>query len=273
MLERIIPSSGERLPVMGLGTWQTFDIAEAIPSQSFSQVLRELHQAGGTLIDSSPMYGRAEAVIGRLTQASGIANVYFYATKVWTQGKEAGIRQMEASLHKLQRSSLDLMQIHNLVDWKNHLPTLRDWKEKGIIRYIGITHYTDAMHGELAKIISTVPVDFAQFNYSITARNAEKQLLPMAMDNGVATLINRPFGEGVLFSNVKGRVLPPWASELGIESWSQFVLKFILSHPAVTCVIPATGNPQHLLDNIKAGSGPLPDSNTREKMAALMASI
>lgn len=272
MLQRIIPSSGETLPAIGLGTWQTFDVSRS-GKEPLAEVLAGLHQAGGKLIDSSPMYGRAEDVIGDLTQASGIADNYFYATKVWTQGREAGIRQMQDSMQKMQRTTVDLMQVHNLVDWKTHLKTLAEWKEKGIVRYIGITHYTNAYHDELAQILSNEPIDFVQFNYSITARNAEKRLLGAAADKGVATLINRPFGEGSLFVHVSGKALPPWAAEYHITTWSQFFLKFILSHPAVTCVIPATGNPKHLLDNVQAGTGPLPNAAGRERMAAYIASL
>jgi diketogulonate reductase-like aldo/keto reductase len=227
-----------------------------------------LHAAGGSVIDSSPMYGRAEEVVGDLTAELETRNAFFYATKVWTQGREAGIRQMQDSLRKLRRTSLDLMQIHNLVDWQTHLRTLREWQAAGRIRYIGITHYTDGMHEQLERVFSQEPVDFVQFNYSILDRHAEQRLLPAAADHGVATLINRPFSEGNLLARVRREALPAWAAELGITSWPQFLLKFILSHPAVTCVIPGTSNPEHLQDNLRAGEGPLPDEVTREKMAA-----
>ena len=269
MLQREIPSSKELLPVIGLGTWQTFDVSNNADYAPLKEVLQQMHAAGGTLIDSSPMYGRAEEVTGNLTSETSIQNDFFYATKVWTQGKEEGIRQMEASFSKMKRTTIDLMQIHNLVDWKTHLDTLRNWKEEGRIRYIGITHYTNAMHEDLEKIITSIPLDFVQFNYSIVARNAEKRLLPAAADHGVATLINRPFGEGALFSKVEGKTLPAWAASYNIKSWSQLFLKFILSLPAVTCVIPATSNPAHLADNMQAGIGQLPDKKEREKMAAL----
>jgi diketogulonate reductase-like aldo/keto reductase len=270
ILKREIPSSKELLPVIGLGTWQTFDVASQSDYPALKQVLQQMQAAGGTLIDCSPMYGRAEEVTGNLTNETNIQDDFFYATKVWTQGKEEGIRQMEASFRKMKRTTMDLMQIHNLVDWKTHLGTLRNWKEEGRIRYIGITHYTDASHDELEKIITTIPVDFVQFNYSIVARNAEKRLLSAAAAHGVATLINRPFGEGALFSQVKGKSLPHWVAEFNIKSWSQFFLKFIISHPAVTCVIPATSNPEHLADNMQAGSGQMPGAKEREKMAALL---
>ena len=271
MIERTIPSTHEKLPVIGLGTWQTFDVTEPAAKAPLRDVLNTLHQFGGTLIDSSPMYGRSEAVVGELTAGSALNDQFFYATKVWTQGREAGIRQMNESFDLMGRKTMDLMQIHNLVDWKTHLQTLNDWKESGKIRYIGITHYTDSMHDELANIIASVPVDFVQFNYAITSRHAEKRLLPTAADHGVATLINRPLGEGGLFAKVRGKTLPNWANDYGIESWGQFFLKFLVAHPAVTCVIPGTSKPAHMADNAKAGHGPLPDAATREKMAALIA--
>jgi diketogulonate reductase-like aldo/keto reductase len=225
-----------------------------------------MHNANSKLIDSSPMYGRSEETIGLLTEDAH-PEKFFYATKVWTQGKEEGVRQMENSFRKFRRSVIDLMQIHNLVDWKLHLQTLRQWKEEGKVRYVGITHYTDDMHDELSKIIRSEKVDFVQFNYSITNRHAEKHLLSTAFDHGVAILINRPFGEGRLFDKVRGKNLPLWAKEYGMETWSQYFLKFIISHPAVTCVIPATSNPSHAEDNFKAGTDPLPSESIRKKMA------
>jgi diketogulonate reductase-like aldo/keto reductase len=231
-----------------------------------------MNDSGGKVVDSSPMYGKSEEIVGLLTSnASG--GHFFYATKVWTQGKEEGIHQMESSFHKFKRSVIDLIQIHNLVDWKTHLNALRKWKEEGRIRYIGITHYTDSMHDDLVKIIKTEQIDFVQFNYSVAHRNAEKNLLPTAAEYGVATLINRPFGEGNLFNQVKGKTLPSWAKEYDIESWSQFFLKFIISHPDVTCVIPATSNPLHAADNMKAGLEPLPDNAARMKMVAFLKSL
>ncbi|MGG9964016.1 aldo/keto reductase [Ferruginibacter sp. SUN106] len=272
MIKRIIPSSGEALPVIGLGTWQTFDVTgNAYPG--LKEVLTKMHTAGGTLIDSSPMYGRSENAIGDICSAMPAADDFFYATKVWTTGLQQGIEQMESSMQKMQRTRMDLMQIHNLTDWKTHLPQLRRWKESGKIRYIGITHYTDASHEELEKIITAEKLDFVQFNYSITARNAEKRLLNVAAANGVATLINRPFGEGKLFGAVNGKPLPAWAKEIGIESWAAFFLKYIIAHPAVTCVIPATGNPAHVMDNLKAGEGILPDDGTRKKLIDWLANV
>lgn len=265
MIHRTIPSTGERVPVIGLGTWQSFDVSSGL--EPLNDVLTVMADAGGRLIDSSPMYGRSEEVVGTLT-SQWKDNPFFYATKVWTKGREEGIRQMNSSFKKFRRPVIDLMQVHNLVDWQTHLRTLRKWKEEGRIRYIGITHYTDSVHEELAKIIRLEKIDFVQFNYSITDRHAEKELLPVAAENGVATLINRPFGEGKLFGKVRGKSLPPWAAECNIENWSQFFLKFLIAHPAVSCVIPATSNPLHAADNMKAGLEPLPDEALRKKMAA-----
>jgi len=272
MLYRFIPSSGEALPVIGLGTWQTFDVGtERYPD--LKEVLTSMHSAAATLIDSSPMYGRSEKVIGDITSTMPGADDFFYATKVWTTGLKEGISQMETSMQKMKRKTMDLIQIHNLTDWKTHLPVLRRWKEEGKIRYIGITHYTDASHQELEKIIRSERLDFVQFNYSIAARNAEKSLLDAAANAGVATLINRPFGEGRLFGSVQGKSLPPWAKEAGINSWAAFFLKYIIAHHAVTCVIPATGNVAHLKDNLQAGKGGLLDNVVKKKMVGLMSGL
>jgi diketogulonate reductase-like aldo/keto reductase len=265
MIVRQIPSTGEMIPVIGLGTWQSFDVAPSSDLEPLKKVLSSMNAAGARLIDSSPMYGRSEEVVGLLTK-DDTNNSFFYATKVWTRGKDEGIRQMETSFQKMKRSVIDLMQVHNLVDWRTHLATLQGWKEEGRVRYIGITHYMDYMHRELADIIQSQKIDFVQFNYSIANRHAEEFLLKTAADNGVATLVNRPFGEGNLFNMVNGKKLPAWAAEYGIENWSQFFLKFIISHPAVTCVIPATSNPKHAEDNLKAGVQPLPDESIRKKM-------
>lgn len=273
MLNRPIPSTREKLPVVGIGTWQTFDVSGKSEQEPLLQALKAVHQAGGRLIDSSPMYGRSEEVVGTLTAESGIPNEFFYATKVWTRGREAGIQQMEDSMRKMKRPTMDLMQIHNLVDWKTHLETLKSWKAAGKIRYIGITHYTDSMHDDLVQIFTKFPIDFVQFNYSVLSRNAEKTLLPAAQDKGVATIINQPFAEGRLFSLVKGKELPAWAQENDINSWAQFFLKFLTGHPAVTCVIPGTSNPRHAADNMLAGHGRQPDAALREKMAALIRSF
>ena len=273
MLTRLIPSSQEALPVIGLGTWQTFDVADTTPPPPLVQTLETLQAAGGSVIDSSPMYGRSEEVVGTITGQLPNPDGFFYATKVWTQGREEGIRQMRASMHKLRRPTLDLLQIHNLVDWRTHLKTLREWQAAGTVRYLGITHYTDSRHDELERVLRQERLDFVQFNYSIFDRHAEQRLLPAAADLGVATLINRPFAEGDALARLRGQPLPAWAAEHGIGSWAEFLLCFIISHPAVTCVIPGTRNPAHLADNLRAGSSPLPDAALREKMAAYVRNL
>lgn len=271
MLTRPIPSSGEALPVVGLGTWIQFDVGAAESErQPLREVLQRMADMGGKLIDSSPMYGQSEQVVGDLSVATGLADRFFYATKVWTSGRLAGIGQMEASLRKMQRKTMDLMQVHNLVDWRTHLKTLQQWKDEGKIRYVGVTHYTVSAHEQLEQIIKSHRIDFVQFNYSIRVRNAERRLLDAARDRGVAVIINEPFEKGELFGAVKGKTLPEWAAEYDINSWGQFFLKFILSHPAVNCVIPGTSNPKHAVDNMGAGYGRLPDAKGREKMAQVV---
>ena len=272
MIIRKIPSSGEELPVVGIGTWKSFDVGQD-QYPALEKVLLELHHGGGRLIDSSPMYGKSEAVIGAITAPLETIHDFFYATKVWTTGKEEGIHQMETSMKKMGRRTMDLIQVHNLTDWKTHMPQLRRWKEEGVIRYIGITHYTDASHEMLEEIMIGERPDFVQFNYSIESRNAEKRLLDAASDLGIATLINRPFGTGDLFDKVKGKALPGWSLENGMETWSEYFLKYIISHPAVTCVIPATGNPEHENQNVKAGIGKLPGKEIRKMMVDYLLDI
>ena len=268
MLHRAIPSSGETLPAIGLGSWIQFDVSShSSDREDLKKVLTLMNEKEATLIDSSPMYGRSEQVIGELTHETGLADKFFYATKVWTSGKEAGIQQMKASMQKMRRATMDLMQIHNLVDWQTHLKTLRQWKTEGLIRYLGITHYTTSSHAQLEEIIKKEPIDFVQFNYSIATRNAEKKLLPLAIDKGVAVIINEPLEKGRLFEQVRNRSLPSWTAEFGIKTWADFFLKYIISHPAVTCVIPATSNPAHIKDNLAAGEGAMPDETGRKKMA------
>lgn len=273
MITRIIPSSGELLPVIGLGTWQTFDVSGGASYPVLEEVLRTVHRGGGRLIDSSPMYGKSEKVVGDVISGMETADDFFYATKVWTTGLQEGIRQMESSMQKMQRSRMDLIQVHNLTDWRTHLPQLRRWKETGKIRYLGITHYTDSSHEDLEKVMRAEPIDFVQFNYAITARHAEKRLLDAAADLGVATLINRPVGEGNLFKKVQGTSVPAWAVEAGMPNWSAFFLKYIIAHPAVTCVIPATGNPMHAADHASAGQGALPDATMQNKMVEFMENL
>jgi diketogulonate reductase-like aldo/keto reductase len=270
LIRREIPASGQSIPVMGLGTWQTFDVDpdDGAALQPLRGVLRAFHAGGGRVVDSSPMYGRSEAVVGELADELGIADELFMATKVWTRGAEAGIAQMQRSRERMSGGRLDLIQVHNLLDLQTHLETLKRWREEGRVRYIGITHYTDSTHDDLAALVEREPIDFVQFNYNIAARNAERRLLPAAADNGVATLINEPFESGRLFRRVRGTSLPQWArEEADVATWAQFFLKFIASHAAVTCAIPATSDPEHAADNIGAAHGRLPDTPTRERMA------
>ena len=274
MGQRTIPSSGEKLPMVGLGTWQTFDVGNSKTGLDIrKQILDEMYKLGGTVIDSSPMYGSSEAVVGRVASELETQENFFYATKVWTSGKQAGIDQMNSSFSKMKRKTMDLMQIHNLVDWKTHVKTLRGWKEVGKIRYWGLTHYVDSAHKTLEAIIKSDKPDFVQFNYSIRSRNAEKSLFETCQKLGVATIINQPYESGSLFRKVKGKDLPEWAADYGINSWGQYFLKFILSNEAVTCAIPGTSKPKHVMDNMGAGYGRLPDPSGREKMAKYLESI
>lgn len=267
LVERPIPKGGDKLPVLGLGTWQTFDVAGDVEGLAAArEVLRLFSQAGGRLVDSSPMYGSAESVVGQLAHELGIPGKLFYATKVWTSGREAGLRQMDASLERMRVARMDLMQVHNLVDVETHLATLREWKRAGRLRYLGITHYHAGAHGELEGLLEREELDFLQVNYSLAEPEAEKRLLPLAQERGVAVIANRPFVTGRMFGRAAGKPLPAWAAELGIASWAQFFLKWILGHPAVTCAIPATSKPGHLADNLRAGVAPLPDAAARRRM-------
>jgi len=268
---RPIPSSKETLPVIGLGTWQTFDVGAGPDRAPLREILRRFVELGGRVVDSSPMYGRAESVVGDLTAELRLRDKLFVATKVWTSGRDAGTAQMEESFRRLRVERLDLMQVHNLVDWRTHLRTLAEWKRAGRVRYVGVTHYSAGAYRELEQVMKSEPLDFVQLNYSPVERDAERRLLPLAADRGVATLVNRPFVEGALFRRVRGVALPSWAAELGCRSWAQLVLKWIAAHPAVTCVIPATSRPEHLEDNMQAGVGVLPDAAARDRIAALVA--
>lgn len=271
-LRRPIPSTGEPIPAVGLGTWRTFDVGDSpAEREPLREVLRRFVALGGRVIDSSPMYGAAETVVGDLAAELRVHDALFLATKVWTTGREAGVAQMERSLQRLRTRRLDLMQVHNLVDWQIHLRTLREWKQAGRIRYLGVTHYTASAYGELERVMRSEPLDFVQLNYSLGEPEAERRLLPLARDRGIAVLVNRPFAAGGLFGRVRGQPLPPWAADFDCESWAQFFLKWVLAHPAVTCVIPATSRPEHLTDNMRAGLGALPDAATRERMVALVA--
>lgn len=269
MLSRAIPKTGENLPVIGIGTWQTFDIGdEPRALDNLLNVLRLFLDGGGRVIDSSPMYGRAEAVAGELLARMNRRDRAFLATKVWTSGRTAGAAQMRRSAELMKSPVIDLMQIHNLVDWRTHLSTLRDIKEAGQVRYIGITHYTTSAFGDLAAIMEREDIDFVQLPYSIDVRDAEERLLPLAADRGIAVLANRPVSGGGVFGRVRGKSLPAWAAELGCASWAQFLLKYVVSHQAVTCAIPATADPAHLLDDLGAGHDPMPDAAGRRRMAA-----
>jgi aryl-alcohol dehydrogenase-like predicted oxidoreductase len=272
-LRRAVPRSGEMLPVMGLGTYATFDVGtserERAPRRD---VLRRFADEGG-VIDSSPMYGEAECVVGDLAQELGVQARLFLATKVWISGRDDGIRSMERSLRLLRTERVDLMQIHNLLDWRTHLKTLREWKAKGRIRYIGATHYTVSAYNELARVVREEDIDFVQLNYSLAERDAENYLLPLAAERRVAVVVNRPLAEGELFRRVRQRALPDWAQEIGCRSWSQFFLKYVISHEAVTCVIPATRNVAHLADNLQAVTGTLPDPALRRQMARFVSEL
>lgn len=267
MHTRKIPSTGETLPVVGCGTWQTFDVGPSAAERApRAEVLKVLFEAGGSVIDSSPMYGRSEGVVGDLLAAAGARDRAFLATKVWTQGRDAGIAQMTASMRLLRTDRIELMQIHNLVDWKTHLPTLKAWKAEGRIRLIGITHYTESMHGELESVLRHGGFDFVQVNYALDDRGIERSLLRFCQDYGIAVLINQPFGGGGLLRKLSSRQLPEWAGEIGCTSWAQILLKFVLAQPAVTCVIPGTGKPEHMRDNVQAGIGAYPDDKLRRRM-------
>jgi len=269
-----IPRTGEDLPVIGLGTWQTFDVGLNQPAREpLKAVLREFARAGGRVIDSSPMYGNSETVAGDLAAELGVHKQLFLATKVWTSGREAGVRQMEESFRRLRAQRMDLMQVHNLVDYRTHLATLRRWKAEGKVRYIGVTHYTASAYNELARVIASEELDFVQLNYSLVEREAEKRLLPFAAEKQLAVLVNRPFAEGRLFRRARGKSLPAWAMEIGCTSWAQFFLKFIISHPAVACAIPATSKLDHLADNMRAGLEPIPDAKDRDRMARYFAEL
>ncbi len=271
MLTRTIPRTGDTIPAVGMGTWQTFDVdpADENALAPLAEVLNIFFEGGGRVIDSSPMYGRAEEVTGLLSQRLKINDELWLATKVWTGGEEAGVAQMKRSLDRLQRDKLELMQVHNLTDWQTQLKTLRDWKERGTFRHIGITHFAPERFDDMERILREEKLDFVQLPYSIAVRGAERRLLPAARDTGTAVLVMRPFEGGNLFGSTRGKPLPdfvqPWAS-----SWAQAFLKFILANDSVTCVIPATSKPQHMRDNIQAGDGRLPSEEERKRLVELL---
>lgn len=255
------------LPKIGLGTWQTFDVGSSpAERQPLEEVLALFHKLGGRVVDSSPMYGNSEAVLGDIAAKLGIGGDLFVATKVWTSGREAGVRQMEDSHRKL-RAPIDLMQVHNLVDAPTHLETLRAWKRDGKIRFLGVTHWTSSAYGQLARYLDQGGIDFVQVNYSVGEREAEQRILALARERGIRVLINRPFAGGSLIRDLQQKPLPAFAKELGATSWAQLLLKFVISHPAVTVAIPATSKTKHLRDNMAAASGPMPDAGLRQRIA------
>jgi diketogulonate reductase-like aldo/keto reductase len=270
LLTRKIPSTGEAIPVIGLGTSGPFEVGSS-PSERapLKEVLEAFFAAGGRLVDTSPMYSTAEGVLGDLFTPAMHEKV-FLATKVWTRGEKDGIAQMNESAARMKHPKLDLIQVHNLLDLDTHLKTLRTWKEQGKVRYIGITHYTVGSHADLAKVIEREKLDFVQLNYSASTPDAEKRLLPLAADKGVAVLVNRPFEDGKMFEAVRGKPVPSWAAEIDATSWGQIFLKYVIAHPAVTAVIPATGKIKHLEDNLGAGRGKLPDAKQRALIAAAL---
>lgn len=274
IFQRAIPASGETLPVIGLGTWQTFDAgASAAERAPLEAVLAAFTAMGGKVIDSSPMYGRSEEVVGDLTAKLQLRPKLFVATKVWTSGKAAGIRQMEASMRKLRMDVIDLMQVHNLLDAGVHLETLHAWKREGRIRYLGVTHYTAAGAEEIAELVARQSVDFVQINYSVAERAAEKRLLPLCAERGIAVIANRPFAGGETFRKARAQPLPEWAREIDCASWAQLMLKFVISNPAITCAIPASARVEHMRDNMQAAFGRLADPQTRERIAAVIARL
>lgn len=268
MISRKIPSSGEALPCVGIGTYQTFDVSSPEQHQEVKTVMLDFARLRGRVVDTSPMYGAAESVIGEVLTELNLGKELFLATKVWIEGRDAGLAQARQSMQRMKTPKLDLIQVHNLLDVDTHLSWLKEWKHKGQVRYIGVTHYAEGAYAALEKQITTKQLDFVQFNYSMGEREAEKRLLPAAIASGTAVIVNRPFAKASLFDRVRGRQLPEWASEFDAGTWAQFFLKYILGHPAVTCVIPATRNPKHLADDMQAGRGRLPDEKMRQRMVA-----
>jgi diketogulonate reductase-like aldo/keto reductase len=269
---RTIPRTGEALPVVGLGTWRVFDTSPSGPrKEPLLEVLRRFSSGGARLVDTSPMYGQAEGTLGGLAGEAGVS--LFLATKVWISGKREGVAQMESSFRKLRATTLDLIQVHNLVDVETQLDTLEGWKQAGRVRYTGVTHYVESAFPDLERVLERRRPDFVQFNYSLGERGAEGSLLRTAERLETAVIVNRPFGSGELFGRVRGKSLPPWAKDIGCSTWAQFFLKYVLGDPAVTCAIPATAKAEHLEDNMAAGRPPLPSAEQRARMAAYFASL
>ncbi|NQY01872.1 MAG: aldo/keto reductase [Halieaceae bacterium] len=274
MITRAIPSSGEAIPVVGMGTSRTFDTPDDANSIALlKQVMQSFFANGGKVIDSSPMYGNAESRVGDVIRGMEQQPPVFAATKVWTTGKDAGIAQMEESARRMAVDTFDLIAVHNLQDWETHMATLKDWKEQGKVRYIGITTSHGRSHDEFIKVMKTEPIDFVQFSYNIMDRAAEESLFPVAQEQGIATMINRPYQRGSLFAKTRGKDLPDVAADIDVDSWGQFFLKFILAHPGVTSIIPATSKVHHMDDNMKANLGRVPDSDQREEMLRVFASL
>ena len=274
MLTRTISSSGGKIPVIGLGTWRAFDVdLTADTREQLEGVLSLFVKLGGRVIDSSPMYGRAEEVIGDLTSSLGIREKLFLATKVWTRGKENGVKSMERSMALFRTNRIDLMQVHNLVDVNTQLATLQEWKQQGRIRYTGITHYESGALSKIQNLMRSRKFDFLQINYSLIEPEAEDRVLQLAQERGVAVIANRPFGAGDLFGKVHSKPLPDWAAEFDCRSWAQFFLKWMVANPAVMCAIPATDKPHHLEDNMQGGIGRLPDAKMRRRMTELVKSF
>ena len=267
MLKRMIPSSGEEMSVIGLGTSRVFDIERSKNELNVREKILDIfYENGGRLIDTSPMYGMSEEIIGITAKKYIEKNRFFLATKVWTEGRDNGMRQIEESFQKMRTDKISLIQVHNLLDWKTQIKTLRSLKDEGRIDYIGITHYKSNAFDEMIKIMKAEKVDFAQFNYSMGEREAEQKILPFCKDNGIATLINRPFMRGRLFREAQEKKLPSWVSDYDIDSWGQFFLKYIISHDAVTNIIPATSKPKNMLDNARAGMGRMLDEKAKKRM-------
>ncbi len=263
----VIPSSGVTVTRVGLGTWRTFDAGNDPALRArLAEVLRAFAAGGGEVVDTSPMYGSSPAVLGDLTHENDLRDRLFLATKVWTSGRAAGEAQMEEQLRQLRTDRVELMQIHNLADWRTHLATLRRWQETGRARHIGITHYLPSAADDLERIVRAEKIDFVQFALSLAEPRAADRLLGACAERGVAFIANRPFAEGDAFDRVRGKELPPWAAELGIATWGQFLLKWILAHPEVTCAIPATTNPAHVTENLTAAHGPALDATQRARL-------
>ena len=272
MLRRTIPSSGESLPIIGLGTSRVFDVdpEDREELKIRKEIIEVLLNNGGSLVDTSPMYGQSEDLLGQILDDYPRRNELFLATKVWIKGKPEGEQQISESFKKMNTAKMELIQIHNLVDWKTQIKTLRQMKESGEISYIGITHYKSSAFKEMEDIIKKEPIDFAQFNYSIGEREAEERLLPICQEYGVATIINRPFMRGKLFRSFKNQTLPDWCKDYDINSWGQFFLKYIIANPAVTNIIPATSKSKNMLDNSIAGMGRVTDLKIQKRMLEML---